>query len=1137
MTYCSPRSTSMEARQTLLPANTSPVSIELTFNGGKKNLSRHDAISAIQVKHDSTVSLKLIAPRQPRYRSEVFIVLDSNSSSISGPVTPSTDHNNQVPNETVVTTPSPERDHRLATECHVLEPSETLNFSSESDGSSTLKNLSVQDTNEQREHTASTITRKARGGNLLRRQKRVKSYDDDHVTSHAFHPCSAQTVEDSSTTPSNQAVDESEYVCDAHGATCAVNIASIGKHSSFDELRKLIHEEKEWQSSGRQDSTKSEVIEDITVDATSLQVLDTIANKIESFHTSKHISEPPYVANSDNLYSSDICLQNSHEREYMDEKGARHNVGQDNKRLDVKFGQRDGSSDLSDDKGSFGFEPHYEDFSGYIEGKEYFKSLPTFHNLLKSVEETSPSETSCRQKSGDQEPVPLNQTTQMTDLQTLSEYAADANTLRSEQWACPFPRTSDSEDVPTCIEDQNKVLENMRRKVKARFRKAVISSSDSGCQDTDVDHSSLDEPEVKHPNAVRKAKSSEEYTAGKHRNHLSRARTTEPKPSFEEPTMERRQVLAGFIRLCSSSKELFSAPIGTEETLQAIMKDECLKPNRNEVKSESRDSNAGQVEKNDASELVHEDRTSKSKIEPKVKRIDLLEMESDTQSLRAKGSEDMGTLCKPTTDSDIARTDRTEIKLAMPTASSPHEKSDHLVLQHRSKSEDSGRLGNERSLRYKNIAPETTSQGFETLAADGLAFSDPRLSGKMQSGFRRRKLSSKRSMGSVEEKANRRVHRHRLSADSSLPPVSTNSDKDLDSFRKSCPPILNVGPHSGEHLTQNDAQTSTGIETGKGELRFPDISSSQGVCEPLENLTQSTVNESASKRSENTHSSFDHNPSSILSSTSKTKTKDSAVSSTYTEPQETALQIREKVKTNKDVCDSKQFTPPDVDIDLLDSEVQTVTKKLQSVFRAKRSSSKSSSSTSHQKSLSPERDQPSLPKKDTLISAVRGRDENETKAPSPSASVPGVAVDDADIDLADPEVQKVTSKLQKMFRMKRAPAKHSNSCQGKRPGDVQRNDQTHDDEDVNMLTNYASNKIEAKNVSNTPCKDAPNVHETTTPMNAKPQSQHTYPGVTYAGNGRTAPVQSDATRAAISSDSAGNNTSTQTTLKNKPTNP
>lgn len=229
--------------------------------------------------------------------------------------------------------------------------------------------------------------------------------------------------------------------------------------------------------------------------------------------------------------------------------------------------------------GSFGFEPHYEeDFSGYVEGKEYFKNLPTFHRLLTSVEQEELDDEQSQKK----ELTALRLEEQVPGLHEQSDYAQDmmdTHAMRTEYWDYPYPSRSDAFDQAMRSEDKSELIENMRMKIRGRLRQPGNSSGDSGCHDTDVNHSSIDEsdstnrmqsPKEHGQEVIQQDTTQTQEETTNHTADLSKNREDEKietpleteAPSPEQLSSNRRQILEGLKKLISSSEETcYSMPV------------------------------------------------------------------------------------------------------------------------------------------------------------------------------------------------------------------------------------------------------------------------------------------------------------------------------------------------------------------------------------------------------------------------------------------------------------------------------------------------------------------------------------------------------------------------------------------------
>ena len=157
------------------------------------------------------------------------------------------------------------------------------------------------------------------------------------------------------------------------------------------------------------------------------------------------------------------------------------------------------SSQSSDDIGSLGFEHQYEDdLTSYIEGEDYFKNLPTFHQLLTSAENRELSESEKAQCDLQEHSKTGSEFQSLSEFHEQNEFTCDmedTDTVSSEYWDYPFPSRGDKGHAAANSEDHTGVLESMRMRVRERFRHLANSSSDSGCQD-DVANSSFDDPDI-----------------------------------------------------------------------------------------------------------------------------------------------------------------------------------------------------------------------------------------------------------------------------------------------------------------------------------------------------------------------------------------------------------------------------------------------------------------------------------------------------------------------------------------------------------------------------------------------------------------------------------------------------------------
>nr|XP_054757956.1 uncharacterized protein LOC129264114 [Lytechinus pictus] len=346
--------------------------------------------------------------------------------------------------------------------------------------------------------------------------------------------------------------------------------------SPISELKKFIEDEKEQQNQPKEAATKDqgELLETSTDSLESgseinpLWVLDSITASVEKCNSLAY--ETIFEEEVDSEIVLDSHSDGKIETSSPGEEGVENISGAT---ADVKtVPQKEGYKRLSQGSdGSFGFEPQYEeDFSGYVEGKEYFKNLPTFHRLLTSAEKEELDDVQIQKN----ELITLRLEEQISGLHEQSDYAQDmmdTHAMRSEYWDYPYPSQSEAFDKALRSGDKSQLLENMRMKIRGRLRQPGNSSSDSGCQDTDANHSSLDESDVTnrlHSNKGQCQEQAKSQIEKEQTNYTSdsgvdreesdvkiRTSLKTESSSLDQSSSNRRQILEGLQKLITSSKK------------------------------------------------------------------------------------------------------------------------------------------------------------------------------------------------------------------------------------------------------------------------------------------------------------------------------------------------------------------------------------------------------------------------------------------------------------------------------------------------------------------------------------------------------------------------------------------------------
>ncbi|XP_041485787.1 uncharacterized protein LOC121432031 [Lytechinus variegatus] len=572
----------MESNQRVLPPKTSPVTIEVSLNHQRKDLPA-DSIAAVQVKHDATVSMKIPLLKQPRYRSEAFLAI-----SPSPPNRKEVKFRNSVEH---IPTGSKTVSQGSKFARGVLKASgEECNRCVSDHGGK--QNGEIDSKRHEQEDPKSKKTSPNGGGSeekslrkqraleidvtrhclSLRRQRRVQ-FEIDSVSSNGqstLGSCLTESFVDSKTRSL-----ETEKVMEASREE-----NSGSKLSPISELKKFIEDEKEQQTEPKEAATKDqgELLETSTDSLESgseinpLWVLDSITASVEK------CSSPAYETIFEEEVDSEIVLD-SHsdgktENSSSGEEGMENISGAtaDVRTVSENTEDKEGNKRLSQGSdGSFGFEPQYEeDFSGYVEGKEYFKNLPTFHRLLTSAEKEELDDEQIQKN----ELITLRLEEQIPGLHEQSDYAQDmmdTHAMRSEYWDYPYPSQSEAFDKALRSEDKSQLLENMRMKIRGRLRQPGNSSSDSGCQDTDANHSSFDESDVTNRLHSNKGQCQEQakaqiekeqtnYTSDsgvdrEESNVKIRTSLKKESSSLDQSSSNRRQILEGLQKLIASSKE------------------------------------------------------------------------------------------------------------------------------------------------------------------------------------------------------------------------------------------------------------------------------------------------------------------------------------------------------------------------------------------------------------------------------------------------------------------------------------------------------------------------------------------------------------------------------------------------------
>lgn len=552
-----------------------------------------DSISAVQVKHDASVSLKLPFLKPFRYRSEAFVVLSSASpSALDTKFLNSVEHfPNASTNESQGSKFTRGALKANGEECNqcVSDHAEKLN------GGVNCRS---------REPEATKSKRSNFNGNgcgseekALRKQKAL-----DKDTLRHCSPLQRQRrvqfeinndrVNDPSTIDNFLAESLEEYKSSSLETERVMGDcredSSSKNWNPINELKKFIEEEK-GQHNLPNDVASKEPCEQLETSTDSVEssseinplwVLDSITASVEKCNSPAYEtifedevdSEIVLDSRSDET-AQNACFEEAGKRDISGAFGDGRTVpqnteeGVENKRL----------SQGSD--GSFGFEPHYEeDFSGYVEGKEYFKNLPTFHRLLTSVEQEELDDEQSQKK----ELTALRLEEQVPGLHEQSDYAQDmmdTHAMRTEYWDYPYPSRSDAFDQAMRSEDKSELIENMRMKIRGRLRQPGNSSGDSGCHDTDVNHSSIDEsdstnrmqsPKEHGQEVIQQDTTQTQEETTNHTADLSKNREDEKietpleteAPSPEQLSSNRRQILEGLKKIISSSEETcYSMPV------------------------------------------------------------------------------------------------------------------------------------------------------------------------------------------------------------------------------------------------------------------------------------------------------------------------------------------------------------------------------------------------------------------------------------------------------------------------------------------------------------------------------------------------------------------------------------------------